>query len=217
VTKHRYVIGVCALVAALVLTAVWPVAEAPITRRAAIQETGIQRHAPASRQTPPAAELSEAAPAPSRRSLTTRPPLLAADGPPAHDTSAIPDPSREEAAALGEQQPQPEDREELQRQWSEEALDLDWSRDIQAYVVEALSDLDSDGQLLEADCRESLCRLRLHFADMNQAVQFGAVAADPSVPKSTFLTQVNGGLEVEAYLNRSDAVAAAETEAPSPP
>lgn len=72
-----------------------------------------------------------------------------------------------------------------------------------AYLAQAFDDLEVKGGLQDTDCRGSVCRVRLRFADMDEAARFREEAAREQKGEIK-LRMVDGVVEVEALVDAAD-------------
>ena len=106
--------------------------------------------------------------------------------------------------------PLPAGREELEppregtvrHRWSQGSVDLDAGRDFEAYVTEALNDLQIEGSLEQApDCREGTCKVSLYFDNGDEAGRFQAAASTGAQTELDFKSFKNG-VSVDVYVVR---------------
>ncbi|MEY4510280.1 MAG: hypothetical protein RLZZ450_2402 [Pseudomonadota bacterium] len=78
-----------------------------------------------------------------------------------------------------------------------------WTRSVSNYVEQSLLDLESDGELLETACRDTLCRVQLRFESVHDAREFAEAASRPTNTRDTKLAlDKDQRLTLEVFVSR---------------
>ena len=92
---------------------------------------------------------------------------------------------------------------ELERLLRVQRIDVRESAALRGYLEGAIVDLGTNASLLDVACRETLCRVELHFQGPDEAAQLAQFAVDPDQRREVFVEPTdNGGLTVVSYLFR---------------